>query len=408
MTTRGQNAVNHGIPSTPDPTALHSFHRVSSPHRSPKPSKAKPRSPGEKSSAALARARSLSPSNTTSSSGQGITKREQLAPMSPNILFGDITSIKNPIAPRLVIDLWQKYIEPAVESEEKIVPMELKASLPAIEANLDTPLKTKKLPRDSNYTAHLYNPTELATVWQLVSKVAARATAYRETTHEAHWVTEVVGPLLSYIPQLSACNMTGKRAIEFLNISHVSIASSALCPTLPGNSFTIVNKKIDLAFAIQITKEESTTLMIKTARYHMDSEASINQSRGFAAIKFIFGNVEVKNDHRDPLIQLAVWIAAEFVKRAQEGYPMDVPVVAIAIDGDYWDLWIAYSVKVPESQRLEDGKAYQVRLAGPESMGDTRSIKGIFRILHVLKAMARWGVDVYEPQYLMKVLAKYI
>ncbi|KAL8685329.1 MAG: hypothetical protein Q9224_005860, partial [Gallowayella concinna] len=307
MTPRDRNAVNHGIPSTPDPPALNSFHCVSSPHRSPKPSKANPRSPGEKSSAALARARSWSPSKSTSSSGQAITKREQLAPMSPNILFGDITSIKNPITPRPVIDLWQKYIEPAVESEEKIVPIELKSS---IEATLDTPLKTKKLPRDINYTAHLYDPTELVTVWRLVSKVAARATAYRETTHEAHWVTEVVGPLLSYIPQLSACNMTGKRAIEFLNISHVSIAPSALCPTLPGNSFAIVNKKIDLAFAIQITKEESTTLMIKTARHHMDGEASINQSRGFAAIKFMFGNVEVKNDHRDPLIQLAVWITA--------------------------------------------------------------------------------------------------
>ncbi|KAI4121631.1 MAG: hypothetical protein LQ338_006257 [Usnochroma carphineum] len=118
----------------------------------------------------------------------------------------------------------------------------------------------------------------------------------------------------------------------------------------------------------------------------------------------MFANFEVKTDDRDPLIQLGTWIAAEYEKRNIEGYPMDIPVPAIAIYGHYWMLWIAFSMEI---KKKEKGKPYRVQFCGPVEMGDTLNLEGVFKILHVLKAVVQWGVHVYEPEYFQKVVAKY-
>ena len=119
----------------------------------------------------------------------------------------------------------------------------------------------------------------------------------------------------------------------------------------------------------------------------------------------MFVNFEVKKDDRDPLVQLGAWIAADYEKRALEKYPMEIPVLAITVDGDHWQLWIACSVKVPKKEQR--GKTYRVQFTGPMDTGDTLSREGVFRILHVLKAVVQWGFEVYEPNYFRKVFARY-
>ncbi len=66
----------------------------------------------------------------------------------------------------------------------------------------------------------------------------------------------------------------------------------------------------------------------------------------------MFLNVEIKKQHvaADPLVQLAVWIAAEFKKRMIEGYSRSMPVVAVTIEGHNWQLYVAYE---PEFQSTE-------------------------------------------------------
>lgn len=58
----------------------------------------------------------------------------------------------------------------------------------------------------------------------------------------------------------------------------------------------------------------------------------------------MFLNLEVKrhDPKDDPKVQLAVWITAEFKKRAEEQYDRNMPVLAVAVYGDDWQLWIAY------------------------------------------------------------------
>lgn len=180
-----------------------------------------------------------------------------------------------------------------------------------------------------------------------------------------------------------------------------------LCPTSPGNVFTDANKKIDYALALDITVDEERRLSTGGSRYRVPGPASINQTYGCTAFNPMFANFEVKVGEIDPLIQLGTWTAAEYEKRQLEGYPLHIPIPVIAIYGDQWKFWIAYSIKVPAKQRQQGGKPYRVQFAGPKDMGNTWSIEGVFRILHVLKALVRWGVDVYEPEYFMKVLGKY-
>lgn len=86
---------------------------------------------------------------------------------------------------------------------------------------------------------------------------------------------------------------------------------------------------------------------------------------------------------------------------------MDIPVPAVVVEKDLWQVHIAYSKERSAAEMKDGGKPYRVRFAGPINVGDTSSVEGVFRILYVLKAIVQWGFDVYEPEYLQKILVKY-
>jgi len=54
----------------------------------------------------------------------------------------------------------------------------------------------------------------------------------------------------------------------------------------------------------------------------------------------LFVNIEVERRHvdKDPMIQLAAWIAAEFKKRKIESYSLEMPVFAVEVVRDNWEL----------------------------------------------------------------------
>ncbi|KAL8917571.1 MAG: hypothetical protein Q9208_007854 [Pyrenodesmia sp. 3 TL-2023] len=197
-----------------------------------------------------------------------------------------------------------------------------------------------------------------------------------------------------------------KRKVEILNISTVSISPHSLCPTSLVDVFAPLDKTIDFALALELSEDEKRILQAAGHQYHMQPP-SINQTVNWTSWAPMFADCEVKIDQRDPLIQLATWIAAHFEKRTIEGYPTEVPVPAIAIYGDLWHLWIAYCIKVSAKEKQPGGKAYRVQFLGPIPMGSTEDVEGVFRILYFLKKLVKWGFDVYEPRYLKKVLARY-
>ncbi|KAL8951834.1 MAG: hypothetical protein Q9222_002207 [Ikaeria aurantiellina] len=264
-------------------------------------------------------------------------------------------------------------------------------------------MKTKEPISEETYASDLYDAGDLDSVMATVKDVFTTAQELRGNTHEATWASKVVGPLLIRVAQLAQFHADDKAQIEDVNITTVGIAPHSLCPTSPTEAFNDADKRVDFALALKLSDAERDVL--NAGRYQVEGPGSINQTLSPTSYqKPMFSYYEVKMDNRDPMVQLGAWITAEFLKRFREGWPMNLPVPAIEIDKDNWLLWIAVAVR--RKPATEGGMPFKVQFTGSWAMGSTRSITGIFQILHALKAIARWGVEVYKPAFRKGVLSK--
>ena len=164
--------------------------------------------------------------------------------------------------------------------------------------------------------------------------------------------------------------------------------------------FKDLDKRIDAAIGLDLPLKKREALK---SGVFSDGIPSINQTASFVNFIPMFLNVEVKrpNTNRDPLIQLGTWIAAEFTKRKNEGYSLDMPVFAIEIEGDIWNLHMVYAP--------EDGGngGFKCKFVGPIEMGTTKSLLGIYQILDRLCRCADWGIDDYQAWFNKQILSKY-
>ncbi|KAL8936683.1 MAG: hypothetical protein Q9216_004809 [Gyalolechia sp. 2 TL-2023] len=388
--------IPHFTPQTPSRGSYDPFKSASPSKTGRKQSQsASPSKAGRKKSASPKKSQN---SETGSAYSVGIKSRNQLGQMAPAIVFHPVSSLKDPEVPKPVVQFWSQYMASAVSATE-VIPRERAGPL---ETKYNTPMKTRPQISANAYADNLYDPADLDKVVETVKEVLVQAEKYRGQVHEPQWVSKVVGPLLGRLVKLAPFLAGDEQMIEDLNVSTVSIAPHQLCPTSPTEVFADADKKIDYALALELSNAER--LILSAGRYQLGGPASINQTQtDFTCMKPIFSHFEVKTDVRDPMIQLAVWITAEFLKRWQEGWRMDLPVPAIAIYEDHWALWIAYAVKVKQGG---NNKAFMVQFAGPWEIGHTMHVAGVFRILHVLQAIAKWGLEVYLSAFRKDVLAK--
>ncbi|KAL8725167.1 MAG: hypothetical protein Q9166_007521 [cf. Caloplaca sp. 2 TL-2023] len=401
MSTRGRTQATHAPSPTPDRPTLGSLNGSQVPQLLPTTPSRKSRSPPKSSSPGTSpgrspgMSRSLSKTITTASS-RGITKKEQLAQMQPAIEFCGIGYIKNDSIPEPVKNLWVGYIQPARDTQQEI-----------LEVKFNTPMKTNPQIADCDYGPKLFDTKDMMKIADTVIDVLEQCGKERGVCHEPQWVSEIAGRLITDVRRLSSSVSANSRRIRALNISTVLIAPQRLCPTSLVDAFADANKKVDYAFALDISDDEKRTLSTGGTKYRIAGEASINQTYNWTAFQPMFANFEIKTDDRDPLVQLGTWIAAEYEKRYLEGYPTNLPVPAVVVDKDYWTLWIACSIKLSTNEKIKNGKPYRVQFLGPVEIGNTTSAKGIFKILHFLTVIVQWGFDVYEPEFFTKVLAKY-
>ena len=168
----------------------------------------------------------------------------------------------------------------------------------------------------------------------------------------------------------------------------VEISPSTLCPTSPDSLFRDLDERIDAAIGLNLPLRKRA--MLKSGVYSQ-GVPSINQTASFVNLVPMFTNIEIKrpNTDRDPLIQLGTWIAAEFTKRRQEGFSLEMPVLAIEIEGDAWNL---YMVSVSEDA---GSGTYECKFVGPMEMGSTKSLLGVYQILDKLCSCADWGIGEY-------------
>ncbi|KAI4090084.1 MAG: hypothetical protein LQ344_004955 [Seirophora lacunosa] len=408
MDTRGRTLALRGFPSTPNhPTVASLFNDAPVHFFPPATTSRKSSSPGksaiQSSSKSPSKSRTGSPSKSGSAaSSKEVFKKEQLTQMSPSVRFGDISLIKDARVPTQVKEFWINYMMLAVH-ELKVVPKELKSRL---EDMYNTPMKTQGPVNEFFYAAGLYSAADLPLVLDTVRSVVKAAHAQRNS-HEPQWVSKIVTPIMSRLQTLSSSVSAKGRGIEDLNISSVQIAPPELFPTSLVDGFKDANKKADYALALALTDEEERILSSAVTKYLVSGGTSINQTRDWTSAKPMFESTEVKVDARDSWIQIAVWICAELEKRRLERYELDLPIPAIAIENDHWSFSIAHAIKISPTEQTPGGKPYRVQFFGPVEIGSTKDAAGVFKILHVLKAIVRWGLEVYEPQFMKHVFARY-
>lgn len=165
--------------------------------------------------------------------------------------------------------------------------------------------------------------------------------------------------------------------------------------------FKDFDKRVDCAVGLRISEAER--FILQRGQYSEGCEPSINQTSSFVNMTPMFINIEVKqfNSAKDPMIPLATWIAAEFKKRVMEEYSLDMPVLAITVLGDLWELYIAYAVPTELSQ------GFRCEFMGPFEMGATTDLVGIFKILNFLWRLTSWGLEEYRTWFEEEILAKY-
>ena len=269
---------------------------------------------------------------------------------------------------------------------------------------LDTPAKSRPPPDDNSLAAtNRYTSDDLALIWITVCRVVKKASAQRtKNGPESQWCSFMVAPILDLLDELHRYT-DGESQLAILDISTTSIDPIALCPYHENPEvWRILNKKIDFAIGLDIRYEQKAVLQNGTYRYSHPQKpgTSINQTSSWVNYTPMFLNIEVKkkNVSDDPMIQIAAWVAAEFKKRELEGYDIEMPVFAIEIEEDMWNLYIIYA---------SGSTSNNLNLIGPESMGDTKSHQGIFKVIHVLNGLIEWGNTEYRAWFEREVLMKY-
>ena len=192
-------------------------------------------------------------------------------------------------------------------------------------------------------------------------------------------------------------------SIRILDRTTVQMCDS-LTPFCPDSLYRDLNKKIDAAMSLHIRYSEKSIL--RYGRYNtmlqFNQPRSINQTSFFTNFSPTFIYIEVKrpNTDKDPLIQLGAWAAAEFTKRTFEKYSLDMPVCAIDVCGDDWNLYLVYA-------RMNGAGAegsFTTQFVGPVKMGDTTSLRSCFKLMAFLAGMAEWGLGAYRDWFEKEIL----
>lgn len=330
-----------------------------------------------------------------------ILRAAQLIHLNPPIIFETYARAKaKGILTEKVRYLWRDFVAPAVTSQG-FIPEGLKDRMTAA---LDTPEKSKPVPPAQAYETRIkYKREDLELIWSTTEDVFSMANEYRRRTHEPHWAEVVISPILHLIRRLQhfkGPNTEYRSTLEAVNISTAEISPSFLCPYADNpDIYKGLDKKVDYCMGIMLDDEDRETLQ-RGVFAEGGGEPSLNQSSNFVNFTPIYLNLEVKRRDvaKDPLVQLAAWIAAEFNKRRLESYPVDMPVLAIAVTGDLWELYVV-------SQPRADNES--LHFLGPTMIGATTTREGIFRIVEVLTSLGDWANECYRPWFMNNILRLY-
>ncbi|KAH8723950.1 hypothetical protein GQ44DRAFT_760669 [Phaeosphaeriaceae sp. PMI808] len=188
-------------------------------------------------------------------------------------------------------------------------------------------------------TDHDYTINDLT-----LSDAFEQAGRWRNKTTGPHWISVVVGPILHLLRRIESFK---KSAVPNARIAILDVTSTEISPTelVPFSKDPALYRDLDgqrIDYAVGLDLHRTTLKTLHRTKYYT-AAPSINQTTSFANETPIFLSIEVKRQHvaRDPTVQLAAWIAAEFTKRRYEEWDLGFPALAVEIDGDSWLLRVA-------------------------------------------------------------------
>ncbi|KAH8724908.1 hypothetical protein GQ44DRAFT_564587, partial [Phaeosphaeriaceae sp. PMI808] len=217
---------------------------------------------------------------------------------------------------------------------------------------------------------------------------------------ESQWIAKVIQPMLNLLEQLhmfaSPSKPLANDRLGVFDVRTVEISPPDLVPqAVKSGLFKDLDKKIDLALGLHLHRKTLPDLHNANTK-----TKSINQTTTFVNYTALFLNIEVKRSYAgsDPVVQLAAWAAADFLKRELEGWAMDMPVLALDIEGDWWHL------NVVAARLNDEGDLVGLSFIGPMLLGSTLSWGGACRLFTNLCHLVRWGRADYLPWFEREVL----
>lgn len=117
--------------------------------------------------------------------------------------------------------------------------------------------------------------------------------------------------------------------------------------TSNGDQGLTMARMVDWCLGFVTSKEDRDVTLQAYASCLLDEDdCSLNQSRSFVKAWSLFVDFEIKKvlSLRDPLVQLAIWNSAAFIKKRRHGWDAGFPVPAIAVNGPSWDLYLFFEM----------------------------------------------------------------
>ncbi|KAF2802872.1 uncharacterized protein BDZ99DRAFT_503586 [Mytilinidion resinicola] len=238
---------------------------------------------------------------------------------------------------------------------------------------------------------------------------------------ECQWIAKIIQPILNTLELLAFASRTSPTAndkIGVFDIRTVEMSPEYVPDSMLPTRFKDLDKKIDLAIGLQLHRKTKAALRTAQAKTDEPSKA-INQASTFIHQNPLFLSIEVKRTYggTDPMIQLAAWVAAEFIKREIEEVDIGMPALVVEIEGDYWRLYAVVATiegRVTGNEPVEadlnaNGTEGTLGLSiiGPVTLGSTDTWLSICRLYANLCCIVDWGRTVYLEWFEREVLGVY-
>ncbi|PGG97662.1 hypothetical protein AJ79_09121 [Helicocarpus griseus UAMH5409] len=239
-------------------------------------------------------------------------------------------------------------------------------------------------------------PHDLEVLQKLRSFRDAAAGCSEREKPEPSWAEEVLYPLLKLAAELE--NRDNVQRVQVENVTATPISPKSLMPTgLQHLSFS--SKRVDYCIYLSQTKaQEYHTRDNLTLRNFDIHDEGINQAGSSNYVKWLpqLLAVECKNSLPgiEGAVQLGIWMASLRTRLErlmdQTMIPKEhlKPMPCLKTVGFYWHMYWCFV-----------GDNGETVLYGPQDLGSTRNMKGMYQILKALQEIVRYGRDEYWPWF---------